>query len=102
MGQSFAVLMRWNKLPSGISVATPPIRNVNIALKEGLRTRASQRGRSMEAEAPQILEPTLTESGGPLQPNLAEAIRRRFAPLGGIDVELAAEEFVEAPPSVDP
>jgi hypothetical protein len=32
------------------------------------------------------------------EPNLAEAIRRRFAPLGGVDLELPAGEFVDKPP----
>ena len=36
------------------------------------------------------------------EPNLAEAIRRRFAPLGGVDLELPPAEFVDAPPSFDP
>jgi hypothetical protein len=35
-------------------------------------------------------------------PNLAEAIRRRFAALGGVDLELPPSEFVDAPPSFDP
>lgn len=33
--------------------------------------------------------------------NLAEAIGRRFAPLGGVDLELPAEEFVGTPPLFD-
>jgi antitoxin FitA len=36
------------------------------------------------------------------EPNLAEAIRRRFAPLGGVDIELPRSEFVDTPPSFDP
>jgi len=36
------------------------------------------------------------------EPNLAEAIRRRFAPLGAVDLELPPDEFVDAPPSFDP
>jgi len=36
------------------------------------------------------------------EPNLAEAIRRRFAPLGGVDLELPPAEFVDVPPSFDP
>jgi hypothetical protein len=33
------------------------------------------------------------------EPNLAEAIRRRFAPLGGGDLGPPPAEFVDAPPS---
>ncbi len=36
------------------------------------------------------------------EPNLAEAIRRRFAPLGGVDLELPPPEYVGEPPSFDP
>jgi hypothetical protein len=34
--------------------------------------------------------------------NLAEAIRQRFAPLGGVDLELPPDGFVSEPPSFDP
>jgi hypothetical protein len=36
------------------------------------------------------------------QPNLAEKIRRRFAPFGGVDLELPPREVAEEPPSFDP
>ena len=36
------------------------------------------------------------------EPNLAEAIRRRFTPLSGVDLDLPPSEFVDAPPSFDP
>lgn len=58
------------------------IRNVDAAVKERLRVRAARRGRSMEAELRSILSEAL-EGEHEQQPNLAEAIRRRFAPLGG-------------------
>jgi hypothetical protein len=35
-------------------------------------------------------------------PNLAEAIRRRFAPLGGVDLEPPSHGTVDAAPSFDP
>jgi plasmid stability protein len=56
----------------------------------------------MEAEVRQILEATLAEPEKPPEPNLAEAIRRRFAPLGGVDLELPPGETVGEPPSFDP
>lgn len=64
--------------------------------------RAAQHGHSLEAEVRQILETTLAEPEGLPQPNLAEAIRRRFAPLGGVDLELRPDQFVDAPPAFDP
>jgi antitoxin FitA len=64
--------------------------------------RADRHGRSMEAEARTTLsEAVATEREQP-EPNLAEAIRRRFAPLGGVDLELPPRELVGEPPSFDP
>ena len=84
------------------SMATLTIRNIDAALKERLRVRAAQHGHSMEAEVRQILQETLKQPERAPEPNLAEAIRRRFAPLGGVDLELPPREFVDAPPSFDP
>jgi plasmid stability protein len=67
-------------------MATLTIRNVDVAMRERLRVRAVRHGRSMEAEVRCILDEAL-ESGQEQEPNLAEAIRRRFAPLGGVDLE---------------
>ena len=66
--------------------ATITIRNLDGRVKERLRVRAAQNGRSMEAEVRSILSDTLAPSlAEPL--NLAEAIRRRVAPLGGLELE---------------
>jgi antitoxin FitA len=62
------------------------IRNVDPALKERLRLRAARNGRSMEAELRHILRTALGEERNP-EVNLAEAIRRRFLPLGGVELE---------------
>ena len=58
------------------------IRNLDPALKERLRVRAARHGRSMESEARTILADAVGREA-PHTANLAEAIRRRFAPLGG-------------------
>jgi antitoxin FitA len=55
----------------------------------------------MEAEARTILSEAVAADTEQSEPNLAEAIRRRFAPLGGIDLELPARELV-GKPSFDP
>src|ERR1700731_4831087 len=60
------------------AMTTLTIRNVDAAMKERLRVRAARNGRSMEAELRQILSDTLAPDSG-REPNLAEAIRRRFA-----------------------
>jgi antitoxin FitA len=83
-------------------MATLTIRNVDIAIKERLRLRAARHGRSMEAEARRILSEAVVGDRDQPEPNLAEAIRRRFAPLGGVDLELPPREFVDEPPSFDP
>jgi antitoxin FitA len=82
-------------------MATLTIRNVEPVLKERLRVRAARNGRSMEAELRQILSTTLRgESIG--QVNLAEAIRRRFLPLGGVELEPHPPVPAGNPPLLDP
>ena len=76
-------------------------RNVDHRLKERLRVRAAQHGHSMEAELRQILRDTL-DIGHPPELNLAEVIRRRFAPLGGADLEPHPPVAVHEPPVFEP
>jgi len=66
-------------------MTTLTIRNVEPALKEELRVRAARHGHSMEAELRQILREALASEPRHREPNLAEAIHRRFLPLGGAD-----------------
>jgi plasmid stability protein len=70
------------------------IRNLDEQTKARLRVRAAHRKRSMEDEARNILRAALAEDATTPH-NLAEAIRRRFRPLGGVALRLAARE----PPS---
>ena len=74
------------------------IRQLDPALKEQLRIRAAHNGRSMEAEARAILKDALTSSRPASGEALAAAIRRRFAPLGGVDLELPPREPGRKPP----
>jgi len=86
----------------GIKMTTLMIRNVDPALKEQLRVRAARNGRSMEAELRHILSATL---GGDRkrEVNLAEAIRRRFLPFGGVDdLEPHPPVPIGNPPAFDP
>jgi antitoxin FitA len=85
-----------------ITMATLTIRNIDVEVKQRLRVRAARHGRSMEAEARSIISEAVTGNRAQPEPNLAEAIRRRFAPLGGVDLELPPREDVDAPPSFDP
>ena len=83
------------------TMATLTIRNVDAAVKERLRVRAAQHGRSMEAELRAIVSDAV-KSDERAEPNLAEAIRRRFAPLGGVDLEPHPPVPLGPPPSFEP
>ena len=84
----------------GTSMATLTIRNLDAALKERLRVRAAQHGHSMEAEVRDILQDTLNKPERPAV-NLYQRIRSRFAPLGGVDLELPPREPAPEPPRFD-
>lgn len=77
------------------------IRNLEPALKERLRVRAAQHARSMEAEARDILNQALKPPERLPERNLYDRIRARFAPLGGVDLELPPREAVRDPPRFD-
>jgi plasmid stability protein len=83
-------------------MATLTFRNIDAAVKERLRLRAARHGRSMEAELRTILSEVVAADRDRPEANLAGAIRRRFASLGGVDLELPPHEFVDEPPSFDP
>ena len=68
-----------------VGMATLTIRQLDEKTKTRLRIRAAHHGRSMEEEAREILRSALTTSS-PAKGNLAEAIRRRFAAFGGIEL----------------
>jgi plasmid stability protein len=79
------------------STTTLTIRNVDVRLKEKLRLRAARHGHSMEAELRDILRQALA-TGETRETNLAEAIRKRMAPLGGVELEPLPPEPVREPP----
>jgi antitoxin FitA len=82
-------------------MASITIRNLDEKLKQHLRMRAAQHGRSMEEEARVILRLALAEERAAPQ-DLGLAIRRRFAPLGGADLPSAPREPTREPPSFEP
>ena len=78
-------------------MASITIRNLQDGLKQRLRIRAACHGHSMEEEVRQILNHVLSqELSAPV--NLASAIRSRFAPLGGAELELPSREPMRDPP----
>jgi plasmid stability protein len=81
-------------------MASITIRRLNDRVKAKLRLRAARHGRAMEEEARAILTAAATEKIEPAR-NLYEAIRRRFEPLGGVDLELPPREPAREPPRFD-
>ena len=81
-------------------MASITIRNFDDRLKSRLRIQAAVHGRSMEDEARDILRSALNRQPQPAA-NLAEAIRSRFATLGGVDLPLAPREPMREPPAFD-
>ena len=78
-------------------MASLTIRNLDEQTKARLRVRAAHHKRSMEDEARNILRAVLAEQIGPSR-NLADAIRARFEPLGGVELRLPAREPMREPP----
>lgn len=78
-------------------MATLTIRQLDEKTKTRLRVRAAHHGRSMEEEARDILRSALTVSA-PTGTNLADSIRRRFEPFGGIDLRLTKRDAVRTIP----
>lgn len=81
-------------------MASITVRNLDDGLKRRLRIRAAENGRSMEQEARDILRAALEEDS-PTGKDLASAIRARFAPLGGVELDLPPREPMREPPRFD-
>jgi antitoxin FitA len=67
-------------------MATLTIRDVDDAIRDRLRVRAAEHGRSMEAEVRVILQEALNSPPPPDQ--LGSRIHQRFAGLKGVELEL--------------
>jgi plasmid stability protein len=80
-------------------MASITIRNLEETTKRKLKVRAAMNGRSMEQEAREILKKALQEKtqGPQTGADLVAAIRRRFAPLGGVDLEPLPREPIRDP-----
>jgi len=78
-------------------MASITIRKLDDGLKTKLRIYAARQGRSMEDAAREILRTALAERArAPV--NMAEAIRRRFASIGGVELALPPREALREPP----
>lgn len=77
-------------------MASMTIRNFDDQLKRRLRMRAAAHGRSVEAEVREILRAELSrEQDAPR--DLASAIRKRFASVGEVELDLPPREPIPEP-----
>ena len=80
-------------------MASITIRNLDDKLKQQLRVRAAEHGRSMEEEAREILREVVGNGTPPR--DLAAAIRKRVSPLGGVDLDILEREPMREPVRFD-
>lgn len=81
-------------------MASITIRNLKETTKRKLKIQAALNGRSMEQEAREVLDSALRQT--PQQrpktgADLVRAIRARFEPLGGVELELPEREPIREP-----
>ena len=76
-------------------MASMTILNLDDDIKQRLSIQAAKHGHSMEEKALAILRTALTEPAPPA--NLARAIRARFAPLGGVELDIPPREPMRKP-----
>jgi plasmid stability protein len=81
-------------------MASLTIRRLEERTKQRLRVRASRNGHSMEEEARQILKVALNEKAE-TGLNLVESIRKKFAPLGFVDLPAVPRGPMRPPPTFD-
>ena len=78
------------------------ILDIDDDLRQRLKQRAAQHGRSMQAEARDILRDALaTEPTAAVPGNLADAIRAIVEPLGGFELEPFSRQPVREPPTFE-
>ena len=80
-------------------MASITIRNLDDEVKTRLRVRAAAHHRSMEEEARLILRKAVGKPAVPA--NLGEVIHRRFAALGGVELDLPSRDAMPEPPRFD-
>jgi plasmid stability protein len=81
-------------------MASITIRDLDESIKERLRVRAAHHRRSMEEEVRSILRAAVSAEE-PVARDLAQAIRRRFQPVGGVTLQLPDRDAIREPPEQD-
>lgn len=79
-------------------MASMTIRNLSEDIKKRLRIQAAEHGHSMEEEAREILRVALIKNKPPV--NLAQSIRARFEPLGGVELDIPPRKPMRNPPEL--
>ena len=82
-------------------MATITVRGLDEALKQDLRVRAAENGRSMEQEVRVILFDALNGAEAGANESLFDSIRADVAELGGVDLLIPARELADDPISFD-
>jgi plasmid stability protein len=80
------------------AMASITIRNLDDEIKQRLRVRAAEHGRSMEEEARDILRRVMSDTTPPR--DLAAAIRARVSPGARADLELPSREPMRETPQL--
>jgi antitoxin FitA len=88
-----------HEMTPGAPLANLTIRKLDPTVKERLRVRAAQHGHSMEEEARRILGEVLTDKAEPA--SAFDRLRRHFADIGGVDLELPPRLPGREPPSFE-
>jgi plasmid stability protein len=78
-------------------MATIVIRKLDEAVKRKLQIRAARNGRSMEAEAREILSDLVVNPRPARRGGLGTALIKRFAPFGGVDLPIPPRTFSSRP-----
>jgi antitoxin FitA len=79
-------------------MATLTIRKLDDEVKRRLRIQAAEHGRSMEEEARVILSQAVGTAQEQHEEGLADAIRKRFAPLGGVELKIPPRDVADREP----
>jgi plasmid stability protein len=83
-------------------MASVTIQNFDETLAKRLKARAAAHGRSMEAEAKEILSNALGgDTHERIPDNLYDAIRAIVEPIGGIELEPRPRHPVREPPNFE-
>lgn len=87
-------------------MASITVRNLDEGLKQRLRVRAAENGRSMEQEVREILKEALeTGETKPTPPMTGkewyDSIRALVEPLGGVELEIPPRTPMRPPPTFD-